>query len=80
MIMTQEPNFITPAELMERYPNTQKFGWTSLKLEAFSRAGLLHYITPEDDLCKILICENSFLGLIKFTENVNSKRNDVNKC
>lgn len=61
----------TPAELIEKYPQVQKFGWTAVKIGMFYHSGLLfgRYSHLEK---KSLIQENSFIRLMTFFNEINS--------
>lgn len=68
--MEPEENFYTPAELVERYPDAKKIGWSATKIGIFFRAGLLlgYYSSSER---KAMISEASFVRLVTLrNENV----------
>ncbi len=63
----------SPAELLEIYPKAKKIGWTATKIGIFFRSGLLvGFISGKEN--KAMILEESFVKLIKYTNQVNRDR------
>ena len=66
-------NYLTPEELMHRYPQVELLGWSSSKVGTFYSSGLLlgHRCGKE---YKALILEPSFQELMDYANLVNDKR------
>lgn len=70
--MNTEHNYLTPEELIKKYPEVKDIGWTSSKIGVFFSGGLL-----QGKHCKrekrSLIRESSFIDLIDYYNVVLAK-------
>lgn len=66
-------DFLTPEELMQRYPQVITLGWCSSKIGMFYNSGLLigHRSGRES---KALILESSFIELMEYVNQVTEKK------
>lgn len=70
--MNSPDNYLTPEELIERYPHTHVIGWTASKIGIFYSAGLLHGHRGKER--RVLILESSFKKLLRYANEVSKER------
>jgi hypothetical protein len=63
-------NFLTPVQLIEKYPQMKDWGWTASKIGIFYYCGL---VNGKRRMFKSYILESSFLELIEFANLVATK-------
>lgn len=67
--MESASDYLTPAELVQRYPNVRGIGWSATKIGIFYKAGLLvgYYSSSER---KVLIQAQSFIQLVHYANSL----------
>lgn len=66
-------NYLTPDELIQKYPQVKDISWTSSKIGVFFSAGLLLGKICKKEK-KALILESSFIELIEYYNHVVLKK------
>lgn len=68
-------NYLSPSELLTRYPRAKEFGWTLEEIDFFIESGFLDVITKNKDQFAFLICEDSFIQLMGYTITIRKINN-----
>ena len=68
-------NYLSPSELLTRYPRTQEFGWSLEEINTFIESGFLDVITSDKDPFDFLICEDSFIQLMGYSISIRKINN-----
>lgn len=63
--------YLTPNEMIRKYPQVEGFGWNASKIGTFFSAGLLR---GKRKILKSQILESSFLELIEYLDKVTEKK------
>ncbi len=64
-------NYLTPNEIVHKYPVVENYGWNASKIGTFFSSGLL---IGKRKILKSKILESSFLELISYFEKVSEKK------
>jgi len=70
--MSTVHNYLTPEELIQKYPEVKDIGWTSSKIGVFFNAGLLQGRHCKKEK-RSLIRESSFIDLIDYYNAVTAR-------
>lgn len=71
--MASSQNYLSPEELMHRFPQVESLGWCSSKIGIFFSSGLLIGYRSGKEY-KALILESSFIELVEYANGITLKK------